>query len=531
MATTDTRPGFRLPWSVGHRQTGDETPVGEPSAADQAADSSAIDDRLAEIEAATERAAPASPDRAPIEQDGPGPEATMTPAANSQQPAAEADEVDPTGRVDETTDTDADARTSDELAGESSLARAALRPQAPHPGQARRPTKFLAELTKAMQLAAQAERDATLAQYRAEATSFIEQLHARSSEQAAGYRRRADDDLAAIREWSKAEIARIREETERRMSDRKSGLEEELAAHAARIEHAIERVQARVEAYEREMDAFFERLRTLEDPTTFAALAASLPEPPPFDVDLAADELVIPATTAAEPAAVEPGTAASAPEAPEAAAEPASGEPAWGEPPSGEPAPAEPQAVEPVVAAEPEPVATPFAAHRSSDADAFDARIAALGLTPDFAAAEAQAAADATGSQDVAGGGEGDDDAGVAVLGDEALAARLASLVPSGPDPLPPAPGPATTTTQVVVVGLVSVASIASFKRHLARVSGVQSVGVSSGPDGEFVFTVVHREDVAIDDAVPALPGFQARVSSAAEGIVRVTARDPESEA
>ncbi len=521
MATTDTRPGFRLPWSVGHRQTGDETPVGEPSAADQAADSSAIDDRLAEIEAATERAAPASPDRAPIEQDGPGPEATMTPAANSQQPAAEADEVDPTGRVDETTDTDADARTSDELAGESSLARAALRPQAPHPGQARRPTKFLAELTKAMQLAAQAERDATLAQYRAEATSFIEQLHARSSEQAAGYRRRADDDLAAIREWSKAEIARIREETERRMSDRKSGLEEELAAHAARIEHAIERVQARVEAYAHEMGAFFERLRTLEDPTTFAALAASLPEPPPFEVDLTADELVIPATTAAESAAVEPGTAATAPEAVEAAAEPA----------SGEPAPAEPQAVEPAVTTRPEPVATPFAGRRSSDPDTFDTRIAALGLTPDFAAAEAQAAADATGSQDVAGGGEGDDDAGVAVLGDEALAARLASLVPSGPDPLPPAPGPATTTTQVVVVGLVSVASIASFKRHLARVSGVQSVGVSSGPDGEFVFTVVHREDVAIDDAVPALPGFQARVSSAAEGIVRVTARDPESEA
>ncbi len=80
-------------------------------------------------------------------------------------------------------------------------------------------------------------------------------------------------------------------------------------------------------------------------------------------------------------------------------------------------------------------------------------------------------------------------------------------------------------------MGLVSVASIASFKRHLARVSGVQSVGVSSGPDGEFVFTVVHGVDVALDEAVPALPGFQARVSSAGEGVVRVTAHDPESEA
>ncbi len=488
MATTDTRPGFRLPWSAGHRQTGDETPVGEPSAADQEASSPAIDERLAGIGAATERATPAGPDRALIEHSGPEPEATMTSAAHSQQPAAEADATDPTGRADETAGPDANDRTSREPMGEPALAQAARGPDAPLPGRAR-PAKFLAELTKAMQLAAQAERDATLAQYRTDATSFVEQLQARSAEQAAEYRHRADDDLAAIREWSKAEIARIREETERRVNDRKSGLEEELAAHAARIEHAIERVQARVEAYEREMDAFFERLRTLEDPTAFAALAASLPEPPPFEVDLEADEIVIPATAAAEPA------------------------------------------VQPAIAGGSAPVVIPFAGRRSSDTETLDARIAALGLTPDFAAAEAQAAADATSSADGAAGGDADGDAAIEVLGDEALAARLASLTPSGPESLRPASGPSTTTTQVVVVGLVSVASIASFKRHLARVSGVQSVGVSSGPDGEFVFTVVHGVDVALDEAVPALPGFQARVSSAGEGGVRVTAHDPESEA
>ncbi len=473
MATTDTRSGFRLPWSVGHRQTGEETSADEPSAAGETPDASAIDDRLAEIEADTERAAPASPDRAPIEQDGPEPEATVTPAANSQQPVAD------TGEATLTDEPVADT-------GEAAPATPA------RPASARRPTKFLAELTKAMHLAAQAQRDETLAQYQAEATSFIEQLHVKSSEQAAEHRRRADDDLAAIREWSKAEIARIREETERRMSDRKSELEEELAAHAARIEHAIERLQARVEAYEHEMDAFFERLQTLEDPTTFAALAASLPEPPPFDIDLELDEPVIPAAGAVEPdqTAVEIA----------------------------------PTAAEP--AAESEPVVIPFAGRRSGDSDTFDARIAALGLTPDFAAAEAEAAADATTSPD----GVGNDNGGVAVLGDEALATRLASLVPSGPDPLRPAPGPSTMTTQVVVVGLVSVASIASFKRHLTRVPGVQSVGVSSGPDGEFVFTAVHHDDVAIHEVVPTLPGFQARVSSAGEGIVRVTARDPESE-
>jgi hypothetical protein len=85
--------------------------------------------------------------------------------------------------------------------------------------------------------------------------------------------------------------------------------------------------------------------------------------------------------------------------------------------------------------------------------------------------------------------------------------------------------------TQVVVVGLVSVASIASFKRHLGRVAGVQSVGVSSGPDGEFVFAVSHGADVVLRDAIPSLPSFQARVTGSTDGIVHVTAHDPESDA
>ena len=85
-------------------------------------------------------------------------------------------------------------------------------------------------------------------------------------------------------------------------------------------------------------------------------------------------------------------------------------------------------------------------------------------------------------------------------------------------------------TTQVVVVGLVSVASIASFKRHLGRLPGVRSVGVSSGPDGEFLFAVHHSADVVLRDAIPSMPSFQARVTGATDGTVNVTAHDPESD-
>ena len=59
---------------------------------------------------------------------------------------------------------------------------------------------------------------------------------------------------------------------------------------------------------------------------------------------------------------------------------------------------------------------------------------------------------------------------------------------------------------------------------------GVEAVSVSSVPGGEFVFSATHRVDVAFRDAIPTMPGFAARVTGAADGVVEVAARDPESE-
>jgi hypothetical protein len=84
--------------------------------------------------------------------------------------------------------------------------------------------------------------------------------------------------------------------------------------------------------------------------------------------------------------------------------------------------------------------------------------------------------------------------------------------------------------TQVFVTGLVSVASIASFKRHLARLTGVHKVAVSSGPEGEFVFNVTHLPDTSLRDLVPTIPGFAPRVTGAGDGALQVAARDPEAE-
>src|SRR4029077_9412089 len=86
----------------------------------------------------------------------------------------------------------------------------------------------------------------------------------------------------------------------------------------------------------------------------------------------------------------------------------------------------------------------------------------------------------------------------------------------------------ARVTSRVVVVGLVSVASIATFKRGLTRSAGVSAVAVASGPDGEFVFSVEHGEDVKMADAVTSLEGFGAQVTGEPDGVPQVTAHAPD---
>jgi len=444
-------------------------------------------------------------------------------------------------------------------------------PSAPTPPPAgRKPTKFMADLTKAMAAAAEDARSRAIGQLQADAKTQVESIHGRSSTEAAGLRRAADDDVAAVREWSKAEIARIREETETKITERKGRLESEIEEHAALIEREIDAVQKTVAAFEDEMAAFFERLLGEEDPSRFATMAENLPEAPSFEgivpspvadpaddatdatgdsADATAETVADDATAADTETETEAAVAADA-EATvvEAEADAPTGEletltdenadPSMGSAEGFEGGEGDGEmdreaafaaiqaAAEAAASAE---VAADAAARAEAVADVAieimgnhedegeaDPRFAALGLTPDFDAAEAEALAAADSS-----------DEEIAEIGDDALAARLAGLVPNKNK------GNAadTATTQVVVVGLVSVASIASFKRHLGRVIGVQSVGVSSGPDGEFVFAVNHGGDVVLRDAIPSLPSFQARVTGSSDGVVHVTAHDPEADA
>ena len=479
MATTDTKPGFRLPWASDRGES-------DPQSAPDEATNQSGDPVAGETDAA---------------------------AMIDAEPAT-ADQVDTTGTA-EIESASTDSASADSVADPGAAAESApghdtvVEGPAASSGAAtnsRKPSKFLADLTKAMQATAEAARAETMERFAAEAKTASERVHADAADEITELRRTADDDVAAIRDWSKGEIARIREQTETKISARKTDLEGELETHAGIVERRVERVSAAVAAYEAEMATFFERLLAEEDPSKFATMAERIPEPPSLEAkgsNLDFTPLARPEPHVAE-AAVE--TVA---EVPEASADAVAEAPAD--------VAAEPDASDGNTAETVGLIDDTAAAEPEATTDPDDPRLAMLGEAPDFAAAEADAALTAAEAEVVE---EVPED--IPSIAEEVVAARLAGLVP------PSEGNPEQQTVRVVVTGLVSVASIAGFKRGLARTTGVGAVGVTSGPDGEFVFNVSHAADIDLKAAIAGLPGFDAKVTGDSADGFEVAARDPE---
>jgi hypothetical protein len=479
MATTETRSGFRLPWTGGDEAHHDDQ-LGTPSARTVESQASADAEPTVETSMEAEATAEAQPEQQPVAE-----------APVAEVPVAEAQPDPP-------------------AIAEPSMTRAAD-PTPPPAPESPRPNEFLAGLTRAMRTAAEAEREQILARFEDDVRAFTSSIRERSADQADALRQRADEDIEGIHAWSERELARIREETDRRIERRRTRLDEELESNTAEADHQAERVEATVEAFDHEMTRFFEGLLAEDDPARFAALAASLPMPPSLEAEATRPD----PAPAPEPVAPEPDEASwSAPtsdepaEAPTASAETdpwrdmpmsAPTEDTVDEPPQADAVTVEDTVDEPVQA----------------DAATVDPRVAMLGLTPDFAAAEAEAA-------EAVEAGPGHAEADAPSMDGESVAARLAGLTQQSD-------GESGATTRLVVVGLVSVASIAGFKRQLGRMPGVAKVGVSSGPDGEFVFTVAHAEGLDLRDPITTLPGYGARVVGAADDELRIECTDPES--
>jgi protein-tyrosine-phosphatase len=510
MATTESRTGFRLPWSSEERS--DKAPVGrtaEATTTDEATDAVTETTAIAPAPAdAGTAAGTAAPAEAPTD-------ATTEAPTDSQLDGGASEQAENDEQAQPTASDSSPKETSVESTLTAAPAPSRMGSSAP---VAKPPTKFVLDLTRAMQAAAEESRAQTLSQFQADAKTYIEEIHSRSAVEATELRKRSDDDVSGIQDWSKAEIARIREETQGKIADRKQGLERELEEHAGQIEYEIDRVQSRVAGFELEMERFFEQLVAEQDPTQIAAMAQNLPDPPSFDA-------AIPWQPSAAVAELIGDTPVSVSEAPAGVDTLAPADPD-AEPIDSEAAMAAIEAAHQAAEAGEGEAPTTDPEGQLADANQTDPRLTALGMSSGFDAAEAEAAAEAS-STDTAPAASDEE---IPTIGDDALAARLAGLVPAeGEAEARPARATSEATSKVVVTGLVSVASIASFKRHLGRVAGVQSVGVSSGPDGEFVFTVSHDAGVNPSEVVPTLPGFRARVTNVTDNVISVAAHDPES--
>ena len=184
MATTDARPGFRLPWGSDRSENGDqadashgETTAGDATPTDHESETAQMIDAASASPESEVAADPAGADGTGLRQHA-GPR-----AAHPQ-----AEQVH--GRLDE--------------------------------GHAERGRQRPRRKPLSASLPRRAQR--------------VEAIRADTANEAVELRKQADEDIAAVRDWSKGEIARIREETDHRISERKASLERELEDHAGSIE-------------------------------------------------------------------------------------------------------------------------------------------------------------------------------------------------------------------------------------------------------------------------------------------------------
>ncbi len=366
-----------------------------------------------------------------------------------------------------------------------------------------RSNPLVAGLVKAMREAALASRAETTTRLQAEASARVEAIRTEATEESAALRKRVDEDIAGIRDWSKGEMARIRQETEAKIEARRAEAVDESEQYTASVEKLVAQVQGRVDAYEADMDSFFERLLAENDPSALAGLAGQAPDAP----DLTAEVLD-------QPEAVETPTTSEWDDV------------AWGaidgdiligasdattETEAETTSDTEPTGEADTTAEADSSSETEATAEPDTETTAASEPVAEAGLEAE-AAAEAEAAS--TEGLDVSPDG---------VWPTSVLAAARRTLHTGDAD----FQAAGVANTRLLVNGLTSVAGISAFKGALGQLPGVRSVSVSSGEPGVFIFTVVHTPETDLQDGIAGLTAFSARVTDADGDSLTVVAQEP----
>ena len=190
---------------------------------------------------------------------------------------------------------------------------------------------FLAELTRAMQAAAERQREEIATVIDDDAAGQVEIARKRGAAEAGELRRAAERDVDGIQAWAAQETERIRREASQRTDKRRKELEAHLAKHESIIDCEVVGVGVAVKDYRSTLDDFFDQLRGADNPAELARLAGSLPPPPDLESvrGVARAEAVATFANAPEDAAedaVDADTEAGADDAVTAEIEPAAGE-------------------------------------------------------------------------------------------------------------------------------------------------------------------------------------------------------------
>jgi len=168
---------------------------------------------------------------------------------------------------------------------------------------------FLDDLVQAMRQITEQARDEAMAQLRSSSATRSAELRTATEARAAELSDLADADVQQIAEWEQHEMERVAAEAAAKVSARKGKLDSQLKANTASGEGAMSAVQGRIDAFEREMAAFFAQLNDMHDPVAFASAVKRMPRAPSLsDTPVAPSEHTAPAP-AGTPTAAAPTTA------------------------------------------------------------------------------------------------------------------------------------------------------------------------------------------------------------------------------
>ena len=183
---------------------------------------------------------------------------------------------------------------------------------APHAGGGSRNIvpAFLTELARAMQAAAERERDHIAEVVTNEAAEQVEKSRVRAAAETEELRRLAEEDVALIKNSLKTEIERLRRDADRRMDARRSSLQDYIAKHESIIATEIDGVDAAIRGYRTALDGFFDEFKGSTDPADIARRAGSLPEAPDLDEVRATARVsaIVELANATDDSAVRPAT-------------------------------------------------------------------------------------------------------------------------------------------------------------------------------------------------------------------------------